>query len=108
MSDIYFEMKCSNFSVGLLNATRFSSINFANFELDDQMGFNFVFASNNKFKEPYQEIWKKILGTILYFLQIVLGLIPFTLSLFEREGYGGHFRTVLNQLTSWKYTIVSK
>ena len=80
----------------------------SNFEFDDQMKFvNLNVNSNNLFKEPYEELWKKVLGTIFYLLQIVMGLIPFTLAIFEREGYSGHFRTVLNQLTSLKYMIVS-
>ena len=79
-----------------------------NFEFDNETHFvDFNSNSKNLFKEPFEELWKKVFGTTLYFLQAILGLIPFTLAIFERDGYGGHFRTVLNQLTSWKYMIVS-
>ena len=102
MSNISLKIQHGNQSLILVHT--FSS----NFEFEDQIMFvNSNVNSNNLFKEPYQELWKKVLGTIFYLLQTVLGLIPFTLAIFEREGYGGHFRTVLNQLTSLKYMIVS-
>ena len=102
MSNISLKIQHGNQSLILVHT--FSS----NFEFEDQIKFvNSNVNSNNLFKEPYQELWKKVLGTIFYLLQTVMGLIPFTLAIFEREGYGGHFRTVLNQLTSLKYMIVS-
>ena len=102
MSNISLKIQYSNQSLILVHI--FPS----NFEFDDQMKFvNLNVNSNNLFKEPYEELWKKVLGTTFYFLQIFMGLIPITLAIFEREGYGGHFRTVLNQLTSLKYMIVS-
>ena len=61
----------------------------------------------NSFIEPYDELWKKILGTLMYVIQIFCGLVILTLIRYEREGYAGSFRTALNQLTSWKYLIVS-
>ena len=102
MSNISLKIQYSNQSLILVHI--FPS----NFEFDDQMKFvNLNVNSNNLFKEPYEELWKKVFGTILYLFSTVMGLIPFSLAKFEREGYGGHFRTVLNQLTSWKYMIVS-
>ena len=102
MSNISHKIQHSNQSLTV--AHTFSS----NFEFEEQAKFvDSNVDSNNLFKEPYEELWKKVLGTTFYLLQIVMGLIPFTLVIFERQGYGGHFRTVLNQLTSLKYMIVS-
>ena len=64
-------------------------------------------AEPNPFVEPYEELWKKVLGTIMYIIQILCGIVILTLIKYEREGYAGSFRTALNQLTSWKYLIVS-
>ena len=100
----------SNISFKIEHSYQISSLAHisGNFEFEDQTKFdNFSFDQNNLFEEPYEELWKKVFGTILYLFSTVMGLIPFSLAKFEREGYGGHFRTVLNQLTSWKYMIVS-
>ena len=64
-------------------------------------------AESNLFVEPYRELWKKLLGTAFYILQILVGLIILAFVRYEREGLAGHFRTALNQLTSWKYLVVS-
>ena len=66
--------------------------------------FNESCIGNNLFVEPYQELWKKILGTGFYMIQLLGGLIMFTIIGYEK-GFG-HFRTALNQLTSWKFMIV--
>ena len=64
-------------------------------------------AEKNLFIEPYRELWKKVLGTVFYIIQILAGLIIQAFIIYERDGHAGHFRTALNQLTSWKYLVVS-
>ena len=57
--------------------------------------------------EPYEELWKKILGTTIYFLEVLAGLVILALIKYKRGGHVGHFRTAFNQLISWKYSLVS-
>ena len=64
-------------------------------------------SENDLFVEPYKELWIKILGTTFYAVQVVAGFILLTFIRYERGGYAGSFCTALNQLTSWKYLIVS-
>ena len=72
----------------------------------DQVKIDFV-SQNNIFMEPYEELWKKILGTAIYFLEILAGFVILALIKYERGGHVGHFRTAFNQLISWKYSLVS-
>ena len=69
--------------------------------------FEHFISENDLFVEPYKELWKKILGTAFYVVQVVSGFILLTFIRYERGGYAGSFCTSLNQLTSWKYLIVS-
>ena len=62
-------------------------------------------SENDLFVEPYKEPWKKILGTAFYAVQVVAGFVLLTFIRYESE-YGSYC-TALNQLTSWKYLIVS-
>ena len=73
----------------------------------DQVKNEFV-SQNNIFMEPYEELWKKILGTAIYFLEVLAGFVILALIKYERGGHVGHFRTAFNQLISWKYSLVSK
>ena len=73
----------------------------------DQVKNEFV-SQNNIFVEPYEELWKKILGTAIYFLEVLAGLVILALIKYERGGHVGHYRTAFNQLISWKYSLVSK
>ena len=89
----------------LLNGPKLHYIFLVDFEkVDDELIGDFV-AENNSFVEPFQELWKKILGTLFYILQMLVGLI--LLAFIQYENEYGHFRTALNQLTSWKYLVVS-
>ena len=62
-------------------------------------------SENDLFVEPYKELWIKILGTAFYAVQVVAGFTLLTFIRYESE-YGSYC-TALNQLTSWKYLIVS-
>ena len=84
----------------------FNNAILAGFEVRNGSSEN-IMNEINSFIEPYYELWKKILGTLMYVIQIFCGLVILTLINYERRGYAGSFRTALNQLTSWKYLIVS-
>ena len=62
-------------------------------------------SENDLFVEPYKEPWKKILGTAFYAVQLVAGFVLLTFIRYESEY--GYYCTALNQLTSWKYLLVS-
>ena len=66
-----------------------------------------LIAEDNVFFEPYQELWKKILGTTFYIVEMIAGLFIIVLIKYESGGHAGNFRTAFNQLNSWKHMIVS-
>ena len=51
--------------------------------------------------DPFNESWKKILGTISYVFQVLGGLVLMSFITYESQGNLAQFRTALNQLTSW-------
>ena len=62
----------------------------------------------NLFAEPFTELWKKLLGTIAFVLNLIGCLIMLTFVGLERQGFGSYYRTALNQLNSWMLLFVSK
>ena len=62
----------------------------------------------NLFAEPFTELWKKLLGTIAFILNSIGCVIMLTFVGLERQGFGSHYRTALNQLNSWILIFVSK
>ena len=58
--------------------------------------------------DPYNEPWKKILGTISYVIQLLGGLVMLSFIRYESQGNLAQFRTALNQLTSWIVVNVSR
>ena len=58
--------------------------------------------------DPYNEPWKKILGTISYVFQVLGGLVLMSFIRYESQGNLAQFRTALNQLTSWIVVNVSR
>ena len=63
---------------------------------------------DNFFVEPFTELWKKLLGTAAYLLNLFGCLIMLAFVGFERQGFGSYYRTALNQLNSWILILVSK
>ena len=59
------------------------------------------------FVDPYNLLWKKILGTVFYILQLFGALIVLSFIRYETQGHAAHFRTALNQITSWIGLVVS-
>ena len=62
----------------------------------------------NLFAEPFTELWKKLLGTIAFVLNLIGCVIMLTFVGLERQGFGSYYRTALNQLNSWMLLFVSK
>ena len=57
--------------------------------------------------DPFNALWKKLLGTVFYILQVFGGLIILSFVRYETQGHAAHFRTALNQITSWIALVVS-
>ena len=60
-----------------------------------------------KFSDPYQSIWVKISAILTYLITILCSLVLFNFVQFEWKGLAGPYRTVINQLLSWAYLLVS-
>ena len=59
------------------------------------------------FTEPFEELWKKLLGTAAYAILVIGGFFLTTFVSYEFRGQAAHYRTVLNQLNSWYLILVS-
>ena len=60
----------------------------------------------NLFAEPFNELWKKMLGTAAYIYHSFGGMIMLVMVHYERQGLTSNYRTVLNQLNSWILLVV--
>ena len=96
--EIYF----SNSSLGYENIDEFNSKfiigefqNTDDFEENEGVGF----------VDPYDSIWLKIATIIVYKLEILSSLVFFAFIEFEK--HYGHYRTLINQLLSILYGVVS-
>ena len=69
----------------------------------------FIVTENepNLFADPYNSVWTKIFGTLFYIFQVSLSFILMTFVVYETQGLAGHYRTLINQLLSWFYLLVS-
>ena len=75
-----------------------------NFSIEE---FEINQMNNEMFLDPFNSLWKKILGTVFYILQLLGGLIVVSFIRYETQGHAAHFRTALNQITSWLASVVS-
>ena len=62
---------------------------------------------NEMLIDPFNAHWKKVLGTVSYILQVFGGLFVLAFIRYETQGHAAHFRTALNQITSWIALVVS-
>ena len=69
--------------------------------------FEIAQMNNEMLLDPFNSLWKKILGTVFYILQFLGGLIILSFIRYETQGHAAHFRTALNQITSWIASVVS-
>ena len=79
-----------------------------NFTIDNLIDFNNSYEIKlDLFTEPFEELWKKLLGTAAYAILIIGGFFLTTFVSYEFRGQAAHYRTVLNQLNSWYLILVS-
>ena len=57
------------------------------------------------FVDPYDSVWLKIATVIVYTIEILSSLVIF--AFIDYEKHYGHFRTLINQLLSILYGVVS-
>ena len=58
------------------------------------------------FQDPYDSIWLKIIAILSYLIGVVTSVVMNTFVKYE-NGHHGNFRTVINQLLSTLYDVVS-
>ena len=58
-------------------------------------------------QDPYDSVWLKIIAILSYFIGLVSSVIMLAFINYE-TGHHGNFRTVINQLLSKMYAMVSK
>ena len=58
-------------------------------------------------EDPYDSIWLKIVAILFYFIGLINSAIMLAFINYENEHHG-NFRTVINQLLSKMYAMVSK
>ena len=58
-------------------------------------------------QDPYDSIWLKIISVLSYFIGLITSAVMLAFISYE-NGYHGNFRTVINQLLSNLYAMVSK
>ena len=58
-------------------------------------------------QDPYDSIWLKIISVLTYFIGLIASAVMLAFIKYE-NGYHGNFRTVINQLLSNLYAMVSK
>ena len=58
-------------------------------------------------QDPYDSIWLKIISVLSYFIGLIASAVMIAFINYE-NGYHGNFRTVINQLLSNLYAMVSK
>jgi hypothetical protein len=58
-------------------------------------------------QDPYDSIWLKIISVLSYFIGLITSAVMLAFINYE-NGHHGNFRTVINQLLSNLYAMVSK
>ena len=66
-------------------------------DFDENEGVGFV--------DPYDSVWLKIATVIVYTIEILSSLVIF--AFIDYEKHYGHYRTLINQLLSILYGVVS-
>ena len=61
----------------------------------------------NIFTEPYDSIWIKLAGLLVYLVGLSGSCILYSFVMYEATGRAASFRTLINQLVSYSYFSVS-
>ena len=84
----------------MINNSTLDSGNLMNFQFEKDM-------ENEKWPDPYDSNWLKIITILLYFVDVIASMIMISFVIFETKGLAGHYRTFINQLLSAHYGAVS-
>ena len=75
----------------------------------DQFEKEWILHEEQKnFADPYNSMWMKIGMTASCFIQLFESAIVMSFVYYETQGFAGPYRTVINQLLSKFYTLVSR
>ena len=61
----------------------------------------------NEWIDPYDSIWLKLFTILVYIIEILASVVMFAFVQYETSGLAGHYRTLINQLLSYLYGMVS-
>ena len=57
--------------------------------------------------DPYNHFWVKLATVGVYLVELMSSVILIAFVAYEKNGYAGHYRTLINQLLSVLYATVS-
>ena len=60
----------------------------------------------NKWIDPYDSLWLKIITLFVYIIELMASFILFAFVAYETSGCAGPYRTFINQLLSYLYGCV--
>ena len=81
--------------------------NFIQFEIDwASSQENYFMDEKDAFAAVYDNLYLKLSFVFSYILVIICGLLLVFVIWFERSGQAGHFRTMVNQLTTFMFDQV--
>ena len=66
-----------------------------------------TFEEPNLFVDPWNSLFLKIIATITWLVGFIGSCFIYTFVLYEVQGYAATYRTVINQLVTWCYIVVS-
>ena len=64
-------------------------------------------AEVSEWIDPYDSIWLKLFTILVYIIGILASVVMFAFVQYETSGLAGHYRTLINQLLSYLYGVVS-
>ena len=74
--------------------------------LDISMNIKKSLAQQLLLQDPFESVWMKLIAILSYFIGLVNSAIMLAFINYEKEHHG-NFRTVINQLLSNMYAMVS-
>ena len=75
-----------------------------NSNLTDKFG---DILDKTSFRDPFDSVESKMIAIISYIICLLGSLVIFMFVLFETQGLAGPFRSVINQMVSISFTMVS-
>ena len=78
------------------------------FGFNDTLEYFVTSDEPNLFTEPFETLWIKLAATAVFSLGLIATCIQYSFVFYEFNGLAASFRTVVNQLVSWSYFLVSQ